>query len=98
MRISEAEKTAIVSAVRAKDASASVYLFGSRARDDLKGGDIDLLVLSDSISFSAKLEVLIEIKSKIGEQKIDLKVIAPAKASMDPFAQSILPGAVRLSD
>jgi predicted nucleotidyltransferase len=98
MRITDAEKTAIVSAVHLEDPRAMIYLFGSRARDDLKGGDIDLLVVSATIGFSAKLDILVAIKAAIGEQKIDLKIVAPAQLAVDAFAQRILPDAIRLND
>ena len=97
MRLTDAEKVAIVSAVHAKDPQAIVYLFGSRVRDDLKGGDIDLLVVSTTIQFSAKLDILVAIKIAIGEQKIDLKVVAPTQLAMDAFAQRVLPDAIRLN-
>lgn len=97
MRISAEERAAILAEIQAQDPHACVYLFGSRARDDLKGGDIDLLVISPAgISFSAKLDILVQIKARIGEQKIDLKIVSPEEAVADAFVQSILPGAKRL--
>lgn len=98
MRISDREKTAILSAVRAKDPGSKVFLFGSRARDDLRGGDIDLLVLSDVIRFADRIDILVRIKLQVGEQRIDLKVVSPSKAAGDPFVQSILPDAILLCE
>jgi len=46
MRLPEAERQAILNAVRSEDPDAVVYLFGSRVDDAARGGDIDLLVLS----------------------------------------------------
>ena len=46
MRLAESEQGSIVTAVLAFDASAEIYLFGSRTKDELRGGDIDLLVVS----------------------------------------------------
>ena len=57
----------------------AVYLFGSRVDDSKKGGDIDILVELNKISpdlFEKKIRVLSDIKSKIGEQKIDLIITA----------------------
>jgi predicted nucleotidyltransferase len=98
MRLTDAEKAAIVSAVCTEDPQATIYLFGSRARDDLKGGDIDLLIVSATIGFSAKLNILVAIKTAIGEQKIDLKIVAPAQLAIDAFAQRVLPDAIRLTN
>lgn len=95
MRISDTERSAIVSAVRQADSAAEVWLIGSRADDRLRGGDIDLLVVSSRIDFGARLDILTDIKIAIGDQKIDLTVITPDEKS-DPFASSVLPKAVRL--
>jgi len=60
-------------------AGCDLYLFGSRIHDDLRGGDIDLLVDlrvntngSDSDLFQKKLHCLTDIHFKLGEQKIDM--------------------------
>lgn len=69
-------------------AAISLFLFGSRTQDGLKGGDIDLLLrvpkkILNSVK-KLKLDFSIEIQKRIGEQKIDLLIIddAPPK---DPF-------------
>ncbi len=51
-----------------------VYLFGSRTNDNLRGGDIDLLINTDysKMTFQNKVLFLVELKKKIGDQKIDL--------------------------
>ena len=46
MRLSTQEQQAVSQAIHQTDAGAAIYLFGSRADDTAKGGDIDLLVLS----------------------------------------------------
>ncbi len=97
MRLTAREQAEILTEVRAHDPDAAVYLFGSRTRDDLKGGDIDLLVISGKIDFSAKLDLLVGIKGRIGDRKIDLKIVSPADLDSDPFVQSVLPSAIRLS-
>ena len=56
---------------------AKVSLFGSRVDDSKKGGDIDILVETDTISsdsYMNKIRVLTEIQLKLGEQKIDLVI------------------------
>ena len=51
-----------------------IYLFGSRVDDTLKGGDIDLYIVSHNIDnrLEKKLEFLVSLKQKIGYQKIDV--------------------------
>lgn len=79
MRLSNKEIEAIKSVVMEFDTNAEVKLFGSRTDDTKKGGDIDLLVISNKISFSDKISILIRLKEKIGEQKIDILVYDPKK-------------------
>ena len=51
-----------------------IYLFGSRVDDSQKGGDIDLYIDSKNIEnpFEKKIEFLVSLKQKIGDQKIDV--------------------------
>jgi predicted nucleotidyltransferase len=49
MRISEREKNILVGAVLTQDPSARVWLFGSRANDGKRGGDIDIAVSTDGM-------------------------------------------------
>jgi len=74
MRISAFEKECIVNAITACDPEAKIWLFGSRADDSKKGGDIDIGILSEKIDFKKKLGINRGIQEKIGEQKIDLVV------------------------
>jgi predicted nucleotidyltransferase len=46
-----------------------IYLFGSRTDDTQKGGDIDLYVETDN---DKKIQFLLKLEDKIGEQKIDV--------------------------
>ncbi|MBI3294980.1 MAG: nucleotidyltransferase domain-containing protein [Deltaproteobacteria bacterium] len=98
MRLSLPEQKAICDAIHRADSAATVFLYGSRVRDDLKGGDIDLLVLSETISFGVRIQILSEIKEQIGEQKIDLLVKTPQQAATDPFVTQVLLGAVKLEE
>ena len=50
MRLSETERKAIKAALKKHfDATARVYLFGSRTDDQKRGGDIDLYIEQDTI-------------------------------------------------
>lgn len=88
MRLDTAEIATIKTAVRRIDAHAQIFVFGSRADLTARGGDIDLAIVSPTIGVSEKLEILAEIKSVLGEQKIDI-LIVPAVDSKEPFYQSI---------
>lgn len=82
MRISERERYEIVAAVRTFDPGARVLLFGSRADDAKRGGDIDLLVMSERIGPEQTRRIRRLICDAIGEQKIDILV---ARDESDPF-------------
>jgi len=74
MRITEHEKKVIIDAVKNSDPNAKVWLFGSRADDSKKGGDIDIAVFSEIIDKDVmqKIQVRRFICDRIGEQKIDI--------------------------
>ena len=60
--------------------SCSTFLFGSRTRDDLRGGDIDLLIETGSnepVEYAKELAFRSHLKFRIGEQKIDVLFIQP---------------------
>jgi predicted nucleotidyltransferase len=88
MRLSDRERDAIVKAVRFYDAKAQVFLFGSRADDAKKGGDIDLLVRSATIGPDQKRRIRRSICDAIGEQKIDILVAADLSKPLVRVAQS----------
>ncbi len=85
VRLSTEEIQDIVRACKRIDPACEVYLYGSRIRPTAQGGDIDLLVLSNTITFSQQLDLLIDIKDHIGEQKIDLSVRPFKNISEDIF-------------
>lgn len=96
MRLSELEKSTIREETLRLDPKAEIWLIGSRANDELKGGDIDLLIVSDLLGLSQKLDLLVALKLRIGDQKIDITVVSRELKAVDPFARSALPAAVRL--
>ena len=76
-------------------------LYGSRTDDRLKGGDIDLLLLTDSIKKKNELQtqkhlILARIKELVGEQRIDLKIAQIDEKEQDPFLQVIYPKSLLL--
>ena len=65
------EKTAI----RHFGQQVKVYLFGSRAYPEQKGGDIDLLLESvpeEMATIRYKIAFIVDLKRNLGDQKIDV--------------------------
>ena len=74
MRLDANEAKAVGEEVRRLDPAAEIYLYGSRANDSAKGGDIDLLVISDTLGFREVLRLRTRILDRIGWQQLDLVV------------------------
>lgn len=72
-----------------------LYLFGSRADDSKKGGDIDLLLLSESpLSRRDKRSIKIGFYNKFGYQKVDL--VSFAYDDPAPFKELALMDGIEL--
>lgn len=93
MRLKDSEQLAILSTVKCLDKNARVYLFGSRVDDAKKGGDIDLLVMSDRLTSDDKRTIKIKLYELLGEQKIDIVLAAE---DSDPFVRLALEKGVEL--
>jgi predicted nucleotidyltransferase len=93
VRLTESEIKAIKQCVQTLDSHAKTYLFGSRVDSRKKGGDIDLLILSQQLNFDDKLRLKIQLFEQIGEQKIDIVI---AKDTSDPFVRLALKQGVML--
>ncbi len=93
MRLGANEVNAIREEVRLSDPVAEIYLYGSRADDTARGGDIDLWVRSSRITYLDTLRLLTRIKERIGWQKIDLTINA---GEDDVLAQVVAEEGVRL--
>ena len=85
MRLKQDEKNVIIQAIKLVDPDADIYLFGSRTDNQKKGGDIDILVHSQSISFDGKLNINKDIFKHLDEQKIDIII---TKDFNEPFAET----------
>lgn len=72
-----------------------LFLYGSRVHDHLKGGDIDLLLVTtdDGVNLFKEihLDLLVELKKQpdIGQRRIDLKASTSADLLTDPFLKTI---------
>lgn len=87
MRINKNEIRIIKSSILSKDKNAKVFLFGSRTDDSKKGGDIDILILSDKISFVDIIDIKVSIFKHLEEQKID--IVVAKRLDENPFIKKI---------
>lgn len=87
MRLSDSEVKAIKKVVGNIDKDADVYLFGSRVHNDAKGGDIDLLILSQKLMQEDSGRIRYKLWDIIGEQRIDIFI---TKDTTHPFARIAL--------
>ena len=85
MRLTASEIAAIREELGRLDPKAEVYLFGSRVDDTARGGDIDLLVISDALNFREELRLRTRILDRIGWQKLDVEVRRRDQLN-EPFA------------
>ena len=88
MRLTEKEIKVIRKQVLLADPDAKIFLFGSRTNDEAKGGDIDLLIISDKIGFKEKIKIRLAIFNELEEQRLDLVV---KKDFNDTFIKVIEP-------
>lgn len=78
---------------------ARVRLFGSRLRDDLRGGDVDLLVecprpVDRPVWLAARIAA--RLQRSLGERKIDVLVVDP-QTVLQPVHRSALNEGIELS-
>ncbi len=95
MRITEAQKDLLVQQIKRHRPHAQIYLFGSRADDQARGGDIDILILDpEQLNIKELAEIERNFWRAFGEQKIDLVCYPPD--SDHPFKQLALLKAIPL--
>ena len=85
MRLTASEITAIREEIGRLDPKAEVYLYGSRVDDTARGGDVDLLIISDALGFREVLRLRIRILDRIGWQQLDM-VVRHRDQVNDPLA------------
>ncbi|MBT9165716.1 MAG: hypothetical protein DDT25_00371 [Chloroflexi bacterium] len=84
MRLSTFERDALKQAAQASfEPGVVVRLFGSRVAEDLRGGDIDLLIetgMRDPAQIArAHTRFLSLVYSRLGEQKVDVLIDYPER-------------------
>ena len=94
MRLSQEYIQVFKQATLLQDEKAKLYLFGSRTDDTKRGGDIDLLIISNKIGFDGEFAIRRYIFDRIEEQKIDITL--SQTSITNPFVKVILPKAILL--
>ena len=87
MRLAAETVSPLLTAVRRHfGTGAEVWLFGSRADDSARGGDIDLYIETDldEALVARRIALKIELERLLGEQKIDL-VVRPRSRPLAPI-------------
>ncbi len=80
MRLPKETQEAIIRVFKKHFPEGKLYLFGSRADLEKRGGDIDLLCEQDGdpvLLIEKKLAFLVELDQTIGEQQVDLILYRP---------------------
>jgi hypothetical protein len=95
MRLSAAEISAIREEIGRLDPKAEVYLYGSRVDDTARGGDVDLLVVSETLGLREVLRLRTRILDRIGWQQLDLGVCRRDQVN-EPMAALALETGVKL--
>ncbi len=93
MRLKPEDIIVITSAVHEHDPQARIYLFGSRTNDQVRGGDIDILVLSACLTFKDKLKIKARIFESMEDQKLDILI---SQDTNDPFVRLAMRNGVLL--
>ena len=95
MRLTEQETLAVREEVGSLDPQAEIFLYGSRANDAARGGDIDLLLVSDRLGFRDILRLRTRILERIGWQQLDL-VVRRRDQRSDPIVEAAHETGVKL--
>jgi predicted nucleotidyltransferase len=94
MRLSKKEIKILKTILYKLNSDAKLYLFGSRIDDSKRGGDIDLLIVSDNFTKKLLRRFRVEFFKCFGEQKLD--VIVDDGSFLNPFHKMVYQKAVEL--
>ncbi len=95
MRLSNDQVRVIRKAILECDPDAEILLFGSRVDDAAKGGDIDVLCLSEKIDRKNRRLIRRKMSDRLEGQRVDLVVAADQSK---PFVRMAMEDAVRLTE
>lgn len=93
MRLTSNEIKYFKDSVIALDKSAQVFLFGSRLDDNKKGGDIDLLIISNKILQKELRVIKFNFYDEFGEQ---IDILLDDGSLKNPFNELVFQKAVEL--
>jgi len=94
MRIEKQQIEVLKNKLKTFSSSAQLYLFGSRIDDSKKGGDIDLLIVSNTMTKKDLRYMRIDFFKHFGEQKLD--IVLDDGTFSNPFTKYILQKAILL--
>jgi len=94
MRLSSEEINVLKTKLYSISSTSKLYLFGSRVDDSKKGGDIDLLVLDNTLTKKDLRVLRVDFFKHFGEQKLD--IILDSVVMKNSFAKYIFPKAILL--
>jgi len=94
MRLLAKEILVLKDKLNTLSSTAKLYLFGSRVDDTKRGGDIDLLVVSDILTKKDLRLLRVEFFKFFGEQKLD--IILDNGKFTNPFNKLVFQKAVLL--
>lgn len=96
MRLSDIQRETIKGVTKELFGSdAQVKLFGSRLDDMARGGDIDLLVVSETLikdKIQKALYMVARLQVKLGDQPIDVLVVDPETTLTAVHRQALVSG------
>lgn len=94
MRLYKEQIEVLKNKLKTLSSTAKIYLFGSRVDDTAKGGDIDLLVISDELTKKDVRLLRVEFFKYFGEQKLD--IVLDNGEFKNPFVKHIFQKAILL--
>ncbi len=94
VRLSKAEIKNLKGSLSLADPHADIYLFGSRTDLTKRGGDIDILIISQNIKKSDLTDIRWNFFEEFGEQKMD--IVTDDGSVQTPFVEMVFPKAVQL--
>ncbi|NCO00442.1 MAG: nucleotidyltransferase domain-containing protein [Epsilonproteobacteria bacterium] len=94
MRLHKNQIEVLKNKLQALSSSAKLYLFGSRVDDAARGGDIDLLIVSDTLTKKDLRVIRVDFFKHFGEQKLD--ILLDNGEFKNPFTKHIFQKAVLL--